>query len=67
MVREDINLTRATKQDLNDVVDAEHEKDDANDYQRRSRSAIVDMLIRKGIRAWRIETQQPQREPLIQA
>ena len=57
MVREDINLTREVKQQLDRIIQREREKDRAGDCRLRSRSSIVEMILRKGIRAWENENQ----------
>jgi len=55
LLREDINISRAVKEQLNRIVQQEHERDQQNDCRPRSRSAILEMLLRKGIRVWERE------------
>ena len=52
-VREDVNITRETKHLLDEIVDIELELDRRNDRPERSRSVILEMILRKGIRAWK--------------
>jgi hypothetical protein len=51
-VRVDVNVTAQTKHLLDGIVTAELEDDKANDRPERSRSMILEMILRKGARIW---------------
>lgn len=51
-VRVDINVTAQTKQLLDGIVTAEHQDDWVNDRPERSRSMILEMILRKGAKVW---------------
>ena len=52
-VRVDINLTADTKRLLDGIVASELEDDRANDRPERSRSEVLEMILRKGAHAWK--------------
>ena len=54
-VRVDINLTADTKRLLDGIVDVELREDRNNDRPERSRSEILEMVLRKGARTWEQE------------
>ncbi len=51
-VRVDINVSQETKQALDQILDAELSADRRGDRPERSKSEILEMVLRKGIRAW---------------
>jgi hypothetical protein len=56
-VRVDINVTAETKHLLDGIVASELEDDRSSDRPERSKSEILEMVLRKGIRAWQsVET-----------
>ena len=56
-VREDTNVTQETKALIDHVVEEEAKEDRKNERQPRPRCQLVEMLIRKGYRAWEEEQQ----------
>jgi len=52
-VRVDINVTADTKTLLDAVIADELEEDRCNDRPERSKSEILEMILRKGCRAWK--------------
>jgi hypothetical protein len=52
-IRVDINVTRETKIQLDEVLEAEWVNDRSSDRPERSKSEILEMILRKGIRAWK--------------
>jgi hypothetical protein len=55
-VRVDINMTAETKRLLDDIIDHELEQDRKNDRPARSKSEILEMVVRKGCRLWQQES-----------
>ena len=51
-VRVDINVTAETKHLLDGIVASELEDDRQNDRPERSRSEVLEMILRKGAHAW---------------
>jgi len=51
--RVDINVTRETKIQVDEVLNADRVKDRREDRPERSKSEILKMILRKGIRAWK--------------
>jgi hypothetical protein len=51
-VRVDINVSRETKLALDQILDAELAEDRRRDRPERSKSEVLEMVLRKGIRAW---------------
>jgi hypothetical protein len=51
-VRVDINVSRETKLALDRILDAELQEDRRGDRPERSKSDVLEMVLRKGIRAW---------------
>ena len=51
--RVDINITAETKARLDEILDAEWAEDRGGDRPERSKSEILEMILRKGIRAWK--------------
>lgn len=51
-VRVDINVTVSTLAQLKVILTEELDWDEENDRPPRSRSEILEMVLRKGIRAW---------------
>jgi hypothetical protein len=54
-IRVDINVSAQTKQQLDAIIDCELEDDHNHDRPERSRSEILEMIIRKGIKMLREE------------
>jgi len=54
-VRVDINVTADTKTLFDIILTDELEADRSNDRPKRSKSEILEMIIRKGYRAWKQE------------
>ena len=54
-VRVDISVTADTKTHLDNVIAQELEDDRSRDRPERSKSEILEMIIRKGYRAWEQE------------
>ena len=52
-VRVDINVTADTKALLDAVIADELEEDRCNDRPERSKSEILEMVLRKGYNAWK--------------
>jgi hypothetical protein len=52
-LRVDINVTAETKQLLDRIVGLELQEDRENDRPDRSRSEILEMVLRKGAKAWK--------------
>lgn len=63
-IRVDINVTAETKRLLDGIVDLELQDDKANDRPERSKSEILEMVLRKGAHAW--QDQRVQRVAPIQ-
>ena len=51
-LRVDINVTAETKRQLDGIVTSERENDRRSDRPERSKSAILEMILKKGIRVW---------------
>lgn len=51
-LRVDINVTAETKQLLDKIVGLELQEDRENDRPDRSRSEILEMVLRKGAKTW---------------
>ena len=51
--RVDINITAQTKLELDEILAAEWAEDRGGDRPERSKSEILEMILRKGIRAWK--------------
>lgn len=51
-VRVDINITAETKRLLDNIIQKELEEDRENDRPERSKSMILEMVFRKGGKAW---------------
>jgi hypothetical protein len=51
-VRVDVNVTAQTKELLDKIVNIELEEDRQNDRPERSKSEILEMVLRKGAKAW---------------
>ena len=54
-IRVDINVTAETKRLLDGIVDSELEDDRRHERPERSKSMILEMVLRKGTRAWQKE------------
>jgi len=57
--RIEVNVPHETKTVVNQIVGVELEKDRAADRPERSRNAILEMLLNKGIHAWHREANSP--------
>jgi hypothetical protein len=51
-VRVDINVTAETKRLLDGIIDFEQQEDRKNDRPERSKSEVLEMVLRKGAHAW---------------
>jgi hypothetical protein len=51
-VRVDINVSAETKRQLDGIIDIELQDDRENDRPERSKSEVLEMIMRKGIHVW---------------
>jgi hypothetical protein len=51
-VRVDINVTAETKRLLDGIIDFEQQDDRRNDRPERSKSEVLEMVLRKGAHMW---------------
>jgi hypothetical protein len=51
-VRFDINVTAETSHLLNEIIKFEQQDDEKNDRPLRSKSQILEMVVKKGIKVW---------------
>ena len=53
--RVDITLSRECRDSIERIIQAELEDDALHDRPARTRSAIVEMVLRKGVKTWEAE------------
>ena len=57
--RVDITLSQQCREQVERIIRAELQDDATHDRPPRTKSAVLEMLIRKGVKSWQLEHVQP--------